>query len=78
MLAMLEEMERMKMNGTWALVKSPPNANIVSSRWTYLMKCDAKNNPIKAKAQLVAQGFSQVPGINFNETFTLTANPESI
>jgi hypothetical protein len=46
--------------------------------WTYLMKRDTKNNPIKVKAQLVTQGFSQVPGVDFNETFAPTANPESI
>jgi hypothetical protein len=49
MPAMIEELERMRKNGTWILVKPPPNANIVSSRWTYLMKHDTEGNPTKAK-----------------------------
>jgi hypothetical protein len=76
--AMLEELKRIEKNGTWILVKSPPNANIIGSKWTYLMKRDADNWPVKAKAWLAAQGFSQVPGVDFNETFAPTANPESI
>jgi hypothetical protein len=68
----------MQKNSTWTLVKPPPNANIVGSRLTYLMKRDADNWPVKAKAQLVVQSFSQVPDVNFNNTFTPTTNPESI
>jgi hypothetical protein len=78
MLAMLEELERMWKNSTWTLVKPPPNANIVGSRWTCLMKRDADNQPVKSNMWLVAQGFSQVPRVNFNNTFALTTNPESI
>ena len=42
------------------------------------MKCDAAGNIVKYKARLVAQGFTQAQGVNFNETFTplakLTSN----
>jgi hypothetical protein len=76
--AIQEEIDRMQRNETWTLVKPPPGVNIIGSKWTYLMKRDAENNPIKVKARLVAQGFSQVPGVNFNETFAPTANLESI
>jgi hypothetical protein len=76
--AMYEELERMRENGTWALVKPLPDANIVGSRWTYLMKHDAKGNPTKAKARLMAQGFSQMHRVDFNETYTPTANTKSI
>jgi hypothetical protein len=41
---MQEELGRMGKNGTWVLVKPPPDANIVGSRWTYLMKHNADGN----------------------------------
>jgi hypothetical protein len=42
------------------------------------MKHDAENKPVKANAHLIAQGFLQIPSIDFNKTYTPTANPESI
>ena len=39
------------------------------TKWIYAMKYDTKGNIIKRKARLVAQGFRQVFGVNFYETY---------
>ena len=57
---------------TWTLIERPPNTNIVGSRWMFQVKCDNHGQVNRYKAWLVAQGFSQVPGLDFNETYTPT------
>ena len=56
----------------WTLVPRPPNSNIVSCKWLFTKKCDAHGTPIRFKARLVARGFSQIPGIDYHETFSPT------
>ena len=57
---------------------SPPNINIISSRWIFRIKRDNLGNINVYKARLVAQGFSQTPGIDFNETYSPTICMTSI
>ncbi|TIC28442.1 rve-domain-containing protein [Wallemia mellicola] len=69
---MEEEMATHDRNNTWTLIDLkdvPKNNNIVGSRWVYNIKTNAMNEPIKWKARLVAQGFSQKPGIDYEETY---------
>ena len=47
----------------------PPEANIVGSKWVFQAKKDATGNIICYKVYLIAQGFSQVPGIDYFDTF---------
>ena len=63
---------------TWDIIDKPPNINIVGSRWTYRIKRDNLGNTDRYKARLVAQGFSQVPGLDFNETYSPTIQLTSI
>lgn len=53
---------------TWKLTKPPADANIVGSKWIFCTK-DAAKNIIQYKACLVAQEFSQAPGVNYFDTF---------
>lgn len=53
----------------WTLVERPKNSNVVKNKWVYKLKRDPSGNIEKFKARLVARGFSQVQGIDFNETF---------
>ena len=55
---------------TWDLVPKPLKTNIIGSHWTFCVKCDNLGNINKFKAQVVAQGFSQVPGVDFTETYS--------
>ena len=63
---------------TWELVEKPPNTNIVGCRWTYHVKHDNLGQTNSLKSRLVAQGFSQVSGLDFNETYSPTIRFTSI
>ena len=76
--AMEEEYETLRKMGTWKLVKPPPGVNIVGSKWTYKAKKDASGAVVRKKARLVAQGFSQVPGVDYFDTFAPVACLASI
>lgn len=67
--AINEELNSMKLNNTWTIVNKPNNCNIVGCRWVFNIKRDEFGNPIKHKARLVAQGFSQQYLVDYNETF---------
>ena len=64
-----EELATIRDAGTWILVKPPAGANIVGSKWVFRAKKDADGNVIRKKAHLITQGFSQVPGVDYFNTF---------
>lgn len=74
--AMQEEMNSLKENDTFTLTTLPEGKNIVGGRWVYTVK----ENPVGTtyKARYVAKGYSQVAGIDYNETFSPTADMTSI
>ena len=57
---------------TWKLVKRPPNINIIGCRQTFRVKRDKLGAINKYKSRLVAQGFMQIKGLNYHETFSPT------
>ena len=63
---------------TWELGPLPEGRSVVGSRWVFKCKLDDKGNVSRYKAQLVAQGFSQRPGEDYNETFAPVAHFGSI
>lgn len=67
--AMQEEYNALMKNKTWTLEQLPPGKKAIGSKWTYKIKTDANGNIIKHKARLVAQGFSQKYGIDYDEVF---------
>jgi len=73
-----EELTMLNNAGTWELVKPPENINIIGSKWVYKAKKDAAGNIVRYKARLVAQGFSQVPGIDYFDTFVPVTKLASI
>jgi len=77
-IAIGEELTVLKEAGTWVLVDPPPGANIVGSKWVFRAKKDAAGNVVRKKARLVAQGFSQVPGIDYFDTFAPVARLATI
>lgn len=76
--AIHEELALLKEAGTWRLVDPPTDANIVGSKWVFRAKKDAAGNVVRYKARLVAQGFSQVPGVDYFDTFAPVAKLASI
>jgi hypothetical protein len=68
----------LKETGTYELANPPADANIVGSKWVFHAKKDTAGNVICYKARLVAQGFSQVPGVDYFDTFAPIAKLASI
>jgi len=64
--------------GTWELVDLPAGANLVGSKWVFQVKKDEAGQVVCFKVCLVAQGFSQVPGVNYFNTFTPVVKLASI
>ncbi|MCP4114884.1 MAG: hypothetical protein GY737_05660, partial [Desulfobacteraceae bacterium] len=63
------EFQALQDNGTWELVPLPVGRTAVGSRWVFRVKRDENGKPLRHKARLVAQGFSQRPGVDYEETF---------
>ncbi|KAJ0836346.1 putative RNA-directed DNA polymerase [Helianthus annuus] len=70
MNAMQEEIKALQRNNTWSLVPRPASANIVGSKWVFRTKYHSDGSIDRHKARLVAQGFTQIPGIDFSHTFS--------
>lgn len=67
--AMTMEYESLAKNETWELVDLPKGYNLVGCKWVFKRKEDENGNPTIYKARLVAQGFSQKYGIDYDEVF---------
>ena len=78
--AMQEELQQFKLNNVWELVKRPDPCknNIIGTKWIYQNKQDEHGQVVRNKARLVAQGYTQVEGIDFDETFPPVARLEAI
>ena len=70
---MQEEFDALQQNHTWDLVKAPHDHPIVGSKWVYSIKLKADGSLDWYKARLVAQGFNQEHGIDYDETFAPVA-----
>jgi hypothetical protein len=76
-LAMQEELNNFTGNEVCHLVPRP-NQNVVGTKWVFRNKQDEDGVVIRNKAQLVAKGYSQVEGLDFDETYAPVARLESI
>jgi hypothetical protein len=59
--------------GTWVLEEPPPGANIIGFKWVFKAKKDAVGIIAQFKACLVAQGFSQINGVDYDDTYAPVA-----
>lgn len=71
---MKSELEVMKARQVWHLESLPDGCIPVGCRWVYTLKRDDKGNIAKYKARLVAQGFKQIKGDTYDETFSPVVN----
>ncbi|GKA00377.1 retrovirus-related pol polyprotein from transposon TNT 1-94 [Tanacetum coccineum] len=77
-MAMQEELTQFKTNDVWCLVPPPKNQTIIGTKWVFKNKLDENGVVSRNKARLVAQGYNQQEGIDFDETYAPVARLESI
>ena len=76
--AIHEEIRSLIKNDTWELTEKLTDAKLIGCRTVLRNKCDADGLLVRRKARVVAQGFSQRPGVDFEETFAPVARMESL
>jgi hypothetical protein len=75
---MNEELENFERNHVWELVDPPPWCKPIGTKWVWKNKEVEKGELVRNKSRLVAQGYSQKEGIDYEETFALVARLEAI
>ena len=65
------EYRSLMMNDTWDLVPLSKGRKLVRSKWVYRTKYASDGSVERLKARLISKGFSQVEGIDYNETLLL-------
>ena len=75
---MHDELLQFQRNDVWTLVPRPEGEHIIGTKWTFRNKTDKEGNVICNKAHLVAQGYSQMEGVDYDETFAPIARMKSI
>lgn len=71
--AMKEELMSIEQNGTWMLTTLPRNRVPVGSKWVFKRKLDDKGQVVRYKARLVATGYNQKFGVDYDEVFAPVA-----
>ncbi|GKC34043.1 retrovirus-related pol polyprotein from transposon TNT 1-94 [Tanacetum coccineum] len=77
-MTMQEELNQFISNGVWELVPNPMDMTIIGTKWVYTNKLDENGIITRNKARLVAQGYNEQEGIDYDETYALVARLESI
>ena len=75
---MKEELDALSKNHTWDLVTLPPRKSVVSCKWIYKIKTHSDGSIKRYKTRLVAKGFTQEYGIDYEETFAPVARISSV
>ncbi|GJZ69440.1 retrovirus-related pol polyprotein from transposon TNT 1-94 [Tanacetum coccineum] len=71
----LNQFERLQV---WELVPRPEGKNVIALKWLWKNKCDAENIVVRNKTRLVAKGYKQEEGIDFEESFAPVARLEAV
>ena len=78
LIAMQEELNQFERNDVWDLVPRPSDQSVIGTKQVFKNKADEKGNITRNKARLVAQGYNQEEGIDYEETFAPVARLEAI
>ena len=70
---MHSELQALENNGTWSITALPPGKTAIGCRWVYKVKFHSDGSVERHKARLVAQGFTQMEGVDYHDTFSPTA-----
>jgi histone deacetylase 1/2 len=75
---MEQEYHALLRNETWTLVPPPLRANVIDSKWVFKVKKYSDGSIERYKACLVARGFRQRYGLDYEDTFSLVVKPTTI
>jgi hypothetical protein len=75
---MHEELENFERNQVWELVDPPPGCKPIGTKWVWKDKEGEKDEVVRNKSRLVAQGVSQEEGIDYKEIFATITRLEAI
>nr|AAN05371.1 Putative retroelement [Oryza sativa Japonica Group]AAP53179.1 retrotransposon protein, putative, Ty1-copia subclass [Oryza sativa Japonica Group] len=72
------ELNNFARNKVWTLIERPRDHNAIGTKWVFRNNQDENRLVVRNKARLVTQGFTQVEGLDFGETFAPVARLEAI
>ncbi|GJT22313.1 putative ribonuclease H-like domain-containing protein [Tanacetum coccineum] len=76
--AMQEELLQFKLQDVWVLCDLPDGKRVIGTKWVFRNKRDERGTIIKNKVRLVAQGYRQEEGVDYDEVFAPVARIEAI
>ena len=76
--SMREELESLHAQNVWEIVERIPDTRCVDAKWVYKIKKDENNKPMRYKSRLVARGFTQVEGIDYNSISAPVVSKEAV
>ncbi|GJU99507.1 putative ribonuclease H-like domain-containing protein [Tanacetum coccineum] len=76
--AMQDELLQFSLQKVWRLVDLPNGKHAIRTKWVYINKKDERGIVVRNKARLVAQGYTQEEGIDYDEVFTPVVRIEAI
>jgi Reverse transcriptase (RNA-dependent DNA polymerase) len=75
---MIDELGQLKHAETWEPIEKPKEVNVIGSKWVYRVKKNSAGEIDKYRARLVAQRYSQIPGIDYDDMFAPIVKMSSI
>nr|GEY42946.1 Gag-Pol polyprotein [Tanacetum cinerariifolium] len=76
--SMQEELYQFDRLDVWELVDRPPYKNVINMKWLWKNKRDEENTVIRNKSRLVAKGYAQKEGVDFEESFAPVARLKAV
>nr|GEZ50672.1 Gag-Pol polyprotein [Tanacetum cinerariifolium] len=76
--SMQEELHQFDRLDVWKLVDRQLCTNVINLKWLWKNKCDEENTVIRNKSRLVAKGYTQKEGVDFEESFAPVAQLEAV
>ena len=76
--AMKSEMRSMYENKVWTLIDLPNDWRAIENKWIFKIKTDVDSSITIYKARIVAKGFRQVQGVDYDEIFSLVSMLKSL
>lgn len=75
---MKNEIEAVKRNNTWKLTELPAGRKAIGLKWVFKVKKDTNGEVVKHKARIVAKGYIQQKGRDFEEIFAQVTRLETL